>query len=470
MLCLAISPIRKEDLLIIAILIQSFAIIFVYEGLQQQGGKGFSGASSSSINTNTTTAVLVEGGSSSPNAMVNDDTTNADDKHIRRGIHHNTAINPGGLILSSSFSYMQDPREVHRKNPLPHILPTYENIYHFDTTVRHHKLHAIIFHDKYSFNESFVKKHTSEYLQFILIDDDELPTHEFAYDITSKLTPKDKKKRYEDYNGDPLISPNDFRYVVFNKFLKEHSKIDEQKGQTLVNGIHYDWIMISDMDMIFQRNLFPLLNDYSKRYNLTFFGSYDGGTWADENLRMQRRLFRNCYGRKLILSWKDDVELATPNGNCGLWAGRHKEVSCILQCTSDQYDTPPVRGKGKSTICDMVTHDWCVHYGGCFPNSTKGIYDTQKKGVLWGEASMGVNNDLFGPPYNRHKACDWNSWAVVHNRCDRNGPICFDKDEKGDLVKYHQQTRGRRCKLDSITDLPLVDSQLCHAEYNISSC
>ena len=41
MLCLAISPIRKEDLLIIAILIQSFAIIFVYEGLQQQGGKGY---------------------------------------------------------------------------------------------------------------------------------------------------------------------------------------------------------------------------------------------------------------------------------------------------------------------------------------------------------------------------------------------------------------------------------------------
>ena len=40
----------------------------------------------------------------------------------------------------------------------------------------------------------------------------------------------------------------------------------------------------------------------------------------------------------------------------GLWSGRHEdeEVSCILQCMANQYDVPPVRGKGSSTICDMV--------------------------------------------------------------------------------------------------------------------
>ena len=56
--------------------------------------------------------------------------------------------------------------------------------------------------------------------------------------------------------------------------------------------------------------------------------------------------------------------------------------------------------------------------GGCFPGSTKNVYDTTKVGVLWGEASMGGNNELFGPPYGRYRQCDKDSWAVVHNRCD----------------------------------------------------
>ena len=143
-----------------------------------------------------------------------------------------------------------------------------------------------------------------------------------------------------------------------------------------------------------------------------------------------------------------------------MWAGQHKEVSCILQCMSNQYDVPPVQGKGSKTICDMVTHDYCVHYGGCFPNSTKGIYDTQKIGVLWGEGTLGKNNELFGPPYLRQKTCDWDAWTVVHNRCDWKGPICFrEEDNGGKLVKFHQNTFGRRCKVDT-NGMPLNDFQL----------
>ena len=162
------------------------------------------------------------------------------------GVHHPTP-NPGGLILASSFSYMQDPREVHRKKPLPHILPTFENLYHFHTTVHQQRLHAIIFHDDYSFKETFVKKYTSDYVKFVRV---ESPTFD---------------------HREPVIAPNDFRYVVFDKWLSANSKWDENK-QVVVNGINYRWILISDLDMMFQRNPFPKLDDYAERRNISFFG------------------------------------------------------------------------------------------------------------------------------------------------------------------------------------------------------
>lgn len=126
-------------------------------------------------------------------------------------------------------------------------------------TVHHYGLHAIIFHDNYSFNETFVKTHTSEYIKFVRVA---APTFD---------------------NNEPIISPNDFRYVVFNKWLKENSH--NESGKILVNGVDYNWFMIADNDIFFQRNPFPLLDDYSNRLNLTFFGSFDGGQWKDEEVR-----------------------------------------------------------------------------------------------------------------------------------------------------------------------------------------
>ena len=112
-----------------------------------------------------------------------------------------------------------------------------------------------------------------------------------------------------------------------------------------------------------------------------------------------------------------------------------------------KYDEPPVRGKGSSTICDMVTHAWCVHYGGCFEGSEKGVYDTKKLGVLWGEESMGKNDELFGPPYGRYRQCDRDTWSVVHNICDWKGPLRFIKTH-GALVKFCQSNiKGRTSKL-----------------------
>jgi hypothetical protein len=129
---------------------------------------------------------------------------------------------------------------------------------------------------------------------------------------------------------------------------------------------------------------------------------------------------------------------------------------------AQQYNTHPVKGKGEKTICDMVTHDYCVHYGGCFPGSTKGVYDKQKIGVLWGEKTCGYSDDLFGPTYSKGRQCHKESWAVVHNRCAVVGPICFKGDETGELVKYLQPKAiaGKKCRLDPVSDLPLDDEAL----------
>jgi len=246
---------RVEILLFVAILVQSLAIIILYEFASQPEVATLNADEEPELakardNVDDANSAVSLEGLSEP-----------------LGVHHTTP-NPGGLILSASFSYRQDPREVNRRKPLPHILPTFENIYHYHTTVLQQGLHAIIFHDDYSFNETFVKKYTSEHIKFVRV---EAPTFD---------------------HGEPIISPNDFRYVVFDRWLKANSEQDD-KGQVIVNGINYGWYMISDLDMIFQRNPFPKLDGYAKLQNVSFFGSYDGGTWENEQMRLQRRLFRN---------------------------------------------------------------------------------------------------------------------------------------------------------------------------------
>ncbi len=256
-----------ESVLIITILVQSVAIVFVYEGAfsQQQAvsSAGGLGLASVDVSGDNTTLTSLNDSTNDEHAPSADHATTIDEN----GVVRHTTTNPGGLILAASFSYMQDPREVHRKKPLPHILPTYENMYHFQTTVHQQKLHAIIFHDDYSFNQTFVKKHTSEYVKFIRI---EAPTFD---------------------HGEPVISPNDFRYVVFNNWIKANS--EQTDAGVMVNGINYGWYMISDLDMFFQRNPFKKMDEYANRLNLTFFGSWDGGMWEAETMRLQRMLFRN---------------------------------------------------------------------------------------------------------------------------------------------------------------------------------
>ncbi|KAL7535300.1 hypothetical protein ACHAWF_005123 [Thalassiosira exigua] len=358
-------------------------------------------------------------------------------------------VRPGsrGLILSNMFSYIQDPRQVHWKEkrgekPSPRTSPTFETIFQFHATVIHHDLRAIVFHDDESFDEAFVRRHASEpQLTFVRVEPPEFGADE------------------------PEISPNDFRFVAFDRWMKANVAVDGD-GRATVDGVDYEWFVVADLDVFFNRDIFAKFEDYAARRNVTFFGSWDGGTWADETIRLQRRSFRECYGEEIFSSWREDVEWKTQNGNAGLWAGRHDQFACVMECMARQYDGPPVRGKTNVTVCDMATHDYCVHYGGCFPGGRKGIYDEVKAGVLWGSASQGERHDLLGPQYSgylQYRQCDREDWSAVHDRCRRHGPpcvhkddeachdrgpICFKKADNGDLVKFHQTgTRGRKCKL-----------------------
>jgi hypothetical protein len=272
-------------------------------------------------------AIEVERQQSTPQGN-NDDTKNAKDSsssnnddsiNVAAPLLSNSSSRKhivGGLILTSYFSFRQDPRHIGKYE---HKLATFESMYHFHTTVVHYQLHAIIFHDGVAFDGDFVQKYTYKpYVQFVQVDP---PT--FG-------------------GGEPIITPNDYRYIIFDRYFQNHNRQQRM----------YEWYLIADLDIFFNRNPFEKLSEYHQAMNYTFFGSWDGGQWKDEQVRLQRKLFRRCYGYEFIKNnFREEVEWETPNGNCGLWAGNFEKVSCVMSCMAQQYTRPPVQGKGSSTLC-----------------------------------------------------------------------------------------------------------------------
>jgi hypothetical protein len=330
----------------------------------------------------------------------------------------------GGIILTAYFYFATDPR--HKRHPKKKS--NSETLYHIRTSAIHYGLRLIVFHDRHAFDQDFVAKYTlAPYFTFVEVEPPALA------------------------DGIQESSPNDFRYGMFNQYLKEHPN-------------EYKWYLIADRDMIFNRDPFAKLDYYQETYSQDFFGSYDGGTW---NQLAQGIQFPSCFGKEFSSTFRPEVEWKTPNGKCGLWAGTYKRVQCVMECMANEYSKSPVKGKGVDLPCDMAVHDYCVFYGGCFPNTTKGEYNTILPGVRWGPDTHGEDEDLFGPSYTsirsgRHTSCIKDSWTAVHYRCGnkRKPPICFNHSTfrgDGPLVKYYQEGHngGILCNLDKQTDLPL---------------
>lgn len=323
-----------------------------------------------------------------------------------------------GIIMMAYFRFATDPRK--KNDAAAKEKPTFETIYHFWHSVVHNKLEAIIFHDEAAFGDAFVEKYSrSPYITFQKVDTD-------------------------NHNN---TNPNDFRYTVFANYLQNHGR--------------HSWYLISDSDMIFNRNPFEAFDRYSRTENITYFGSYDGGVW---NKLAQGLQFRQCYGEVLTRSF-DTKQWNTPNGNCGLWAGRYEPTQCILECMQEQFNQPPVYGRGNDMPCDMAVHDYCVFYGGCFTNTTKEQYsDIPISGVSWGPSTHFTK--LFGPTVYetaQQMSCISDDWTVSHYRCGKRQkwPICYNHSnmhlEDQPLSKYLQvgYPNNKRCYLDSETDLPL---------------
>ena len=327
-----------------------------------------------------------------------------------------------GVILTSYLTYKQDPRKFgkvpHRKHA------TFDDIYHFYTTVIFYKLRAVILHDR-AFTSDFIEKYAKPpFITFVQV---EPPT----YNVTE----------------DTMVV-NDYRYIVTNEYFQQHS-------QTTFQDI--EWYLVADLDVFFNRDPFETLIEYHKKDKQTLFGSWDGGSWQDEQTRLQRSQFRKCYGHRFLRNLTED-QWNTRNGNCGLWAGTTPKVQCMLQCMSDQFTKGAPKGRDGTNCCDMAVHDWCVMFGGC----------VEPEELRWGEDTLGnVEHGLiFGPPYARkHHTC-LREYAVTHNRCDTPWypPICFrevtDAEGETKLEKYHQVGhQGKKCKLDPTTDLPLPNNE-----------
>jgi hypothetical protein len=227
--------------------------------------------------------------------------------------------------------------------------------------------------------------------------------------------------------------------------------------------------MMTDVDVFFNGDPFTRMVEFSviaqrkqqaakakRRHssslssNYTYFGSFDGGTWETTTVSLQYKMFHECFPKKTLDTFTPE-NWQTYNGNTGLWAATPEVSECILTCMSS-FITTTTRGK----FCDMALHDYCVHFGTCFPTT-----NTTSKPMLWGKETLKV----FGPRYaSHHEKCLSDEFIAVHNRCDTpwKPPICFSNEKNKDggvvLRKYHQVNQTgtpKRCRLDPTTDLPL---------------
>jgi len=342
-------------------------------------------------------------------------------------------INPHGkeegVIITSYFSYRGDPRQVNKTR----MRPNFEHIYNFYWPIVHNGLHTIIFHDEFSFDDAFVQK--------------------WSHSPSIKFVKLDSKPHW--YESNPL----DLRFDLYNEQLPKFRE-------------KYKWFIISDLDMIFNRNPFTVLEKYERKDGKTFFGSYDSKTWLKGASGYQ---MNNCFGT--LTSTFTKKEWSTPNGCAGLWAGQYEPVKCVLDCMAQVHSKSPVKDVLIEMPCDMAVFDYCVHYGGCFGGQMTGKYHQVDDTVLWGKDTMGPGHNFFGPPVvltAEPTACIKDSWTVSHLRCGKKQkwPICYDHSsiniggnntKNVQLRKYFQigyPGWKNRCKLDDVTHTPLPSTNL----------
>jgi hypothetical protein len=323
---------------------------------------------------------------------------------------------PKGVILSNMFTYAKDPQRPDQTI----FADDFEYIHNFYVSVVYHKLRAVVFHDGLSFSKEFILRYEQlPYFQFYRID---IPTN------TS------------------LSSVNDYRFQVFYDYVSSTTRrhqdnttsdttsqqILQQYKSSASASLAPQWYIIADLkDVFFNSNPFLAMADYqhgNRRASTTtnrtnnstvLFVGRDSGTWFKN--RWSRRLFRICYGRCLPEARRHHILL-----NAGLWGGASSHTTCVLKCMARH-----LRKKTRSYNCNMVVHNYCVYFGGCFGGAGAGEDETSDYVVN--------NHKLFNPTFSRR--CDRPNHAAIHDKC---GPkLCLWQEEDSNGVTRLKTTKNQ---------------------------
>jgi hypothetical protein len=201
-----------------------------------------------------------------------------------------------------------------------------------------------------------------------------------------------------------------------------------------------NWYLIADLrDVFFNSDPFVAMASVRNTDNSTLFVGRDYKSWWENT--WAKRSFRKCYGKRVYPTWRGNLFL-----NCGLWGGTSAAVTCILKCMAEQFHF-----QVRHNFCDMVVHNYCVYYGGCFPDDdTKGNANSDEH-VNFEDHK--VFNRRFGT------GCE-KRFPAIHNKC---GPtLCLrESHSAAGLPIAAGNATDRTATKVSLTAERLINETLC---------
>ena len=236
---------------------------------------------------------------------------------------------------------------------------TIDYMINFYVTVKFLNMNAIIFYDNLS--SEFVRNYTTSKIQFKQII------------------------------MDPHLSINDYRFLVYNDWLKYNN---------------YKYVLMVDLaDVFFWKDPFVYME---KKAMHTLFVSRDLGTLRSNG--WMKHHFRLCYTSNY-------TDLSHLSYNAGVWGGSMESVQCMLHCEVEQLNYTSKRAFN----CDIITFNWCIINSRC----AKGKRIDGKP--------------TFVNPFLRN--CE-KKYDVIHDKCGSSSRRCMSV-VNGTLVrKYCRKRHG----------------------------
>ena len=173
---------------------------------------------------------------------------------------------------------------------------------------------------------------------------------------------------------DPKLSINDYRFLVYNDWLKCNK---------------YKFILMVDLaDVFFWKDPFEYMEEKTAH---SLFISPDLGTLATNG--WMKHNFRKCYTSNF-------TDLNHPSYNVGVWGGTMESVQCMLNCEVTQLRITSERAFN----CDIIAFNWCI-------NNSRCIIKHQLD-----------DNSTFINPFRRN--CE-KKYSIIHDKCASSAGRCM---------------------------------------------